>query len=74
MLCLSEKVKYIALIRKENIHMLSFLKSMVITNFLTKLWRKKEIHASFVDARQIDTVMATVSDNCLIKIEMDLNL
>ena len=35
---------------------------------------KKEIHASFVDAPQIDKVMATVSDNCLIKVEMDLNL
>ena len=36
--------------------------------------REKEIHASFAVALQAAKVMATVCDNCLVKMEKALNL
>ena len=60
MLLLSEKLKVLHLIRKEKSCVLRLLRSTVRTNLLlVKLWRRKEIRASFGVTLQNTKVMAS---------------
>ena len=71
-LLLNEKIKVLDLIRKERIHMLRLLRSMVRTDLSVNCEKGKRICASFLVAPQTAEVTATVGDNRLVSMEKAL--